>query len=368
MEDRFRQQLSRLSFDNDFKEFVIKQQTSVQNKGTLKNVIKLKGNQHLAELKVLALEEQQRNKSKSSKPSNGLLAGTLKKFDEKFSKQEAILKTNINSKLQNLLKRDGVLSNRVKKILNSEEICEEIKKSKKTELTLKTPIIYQIKRDAKEAHQLLLTDLSQRIKSFTDRIEEFCSQELDKVGGTLLFDKGGPLNPEVAKTIVDYHFGEVLENTSSEIFTRKIGQQLIQARMIPMYLMMGVSMFGFGSFSKYRKFMGPILLLIMGIAFYMIYNNKMKEEQEEKEKAYKQIRERSKDKVVRALSDIESQTDKEIKSFLDTYKVNLRQYMQQSIQNLSPDAYHSSNTTAVWKAKNKLQKFERDMEKLLLSI
>ena len=368
MDQRFEKQLEKLSLDSDFKLFVKNQSTAVNDRMALRNIIQLKGNQRISELKVLALEEQQRNKpTQSILKDSGVKTEILREFDEKYKKQSDILSNNIRTQFENRLGSESLLLEQFQNVLNAEDICSEEKKSKKTQLELKSESVDEIKALTEESYKELLDNLSENIESFTKRMESHCSKELSNIGGTFIFDKGQILDSSETKTIVNRYFSDNLDNTSSEIFSQKIGQQLVQARMIPMYLMMGVSMFGFGSLSKYRKFMGPILILIMGIAFYMIYNNKMKEEAEEKEKAYKQIRERAKDKYDRILSDLQSHTEKKVKSYTDNYKTGLRTYMRNSVQNLGVNDQITSRTSSR-KAKENLQKFERDMEKLLTYI
>ena len=286
-------------------------------------------------------------------------SGRARDIKSKLKLQENIFKKNLERNLEQYFGENSTFARELEcKVNEIEELAENIK-TKKNELSIPGEIIEVIKSRFHNNSKLFWEDMLENLNRYFDRNSIYIQDNLKQNA----FNQS-LRTKENKETNLYQNFNEQSVNTklnkiTSEIAKKRVGDYLMRARMFPMYILMGSSMLGLSiTRGSGAKFMAPIMIFLMGLGFFMIYNSRQKEEKDEKDKALASIKEKTLSEISKRCKDFIGYAKKYFESQIKSNDEDLISFYEKTISLKSVDNNQKSSFN---KSSSKLNDLENQL-------
>lgn len=288
--------------------------------------------------KIYELQQNELNANgDAARPSTG-----SRDVKAKLKLQENIFKKSLDRSLQEYF---GEQSSFVKELNSEVDKIEDLKenlKTKKNELSIPDETITNINNRFEINSKNFWNQTLETLNKYFNRNNNYVVQNLKSSDFNQSLRAKNNTETELYQKFINQSINSELDKITSEIGKKRIGDYLMRARMFPMYILMGSSMLGLSiTRGSGAKFMAPIMIFLMGLGFYMIYNSRQKEEKDEKDKALANIKEKA-----------NSEISKRCKDFINLSK----KYFESQIKSNDEDLLNFYERTTTLKSVNKPQR------------
>ncbi len=303
-------------------------------------LIKSKADKLNQNIELMLIEENQKNQIRKTDSNRSSDKNDL---TYRLDKQDQILKKIISDKIDQILGLNSDSYKSLESKLNKFVNFQEMTRGKKVVLQYPENFIKGVENDLNLSFSNTWNDLLSETNNYTKRYSKVLTEFLDKANITNNYKPSFPYGSSDYNEFMHKAINTPFSNFKQEIGKRRIGEYLMKARMLPMYLLMGASMMGVG-LNQYRRFFGPAIIFIMGLGFFMVYKSKEQEEKFEREKAKDYIFGKAKDEIEKRMKEFCALVSKAIDDYQKSLKSGSKSYYESNIS----DAYSKQPRNSIY--------------------